>query len=159
VQRHRFPPGNAAPQVRRPTGLLDGRRPPRPRDPGENTDRSELPCAGGPDRRRGRRVGRGAAVAGLVRPAPGNLARPGRGGAGPPRAGCSPGPASLTADGKRALVTVIARESNTGFVYFMPDDRVLKNGGPPILLEPTVRQALHLFGSGAGGTAHGRVRG
>jgi hypothetical protein len=39
-------------------------------------------------------------------------------------------------DGKRALLTVMARECNTGFTYFTPDNRVLKNGGPPILLEP-----------------------
>jgi hypothetical protein len=39
-------------------------------------------------------------------------------------------------DGKRALLTVMARECNTGFTYFTPDPRVLKNGGPPILLEP-----------------------
>jgi hypothetical protein len=37
---------------------------------------------------------------------------------------------------KRALITVLARQSNTGFTYFAPDNRVLKNGGPPILLEP-----------------------
>jgi hypothetical protein len=37
---------------------------------------------------------------------------------------------------QRALLTVIARQSNTGFTYFAPDNRVLKNGGPPILLEP-----------------------
>jgi hypothetical protein len=39
-------------------------------------------------------------------------------------------------DGKRALVTVLARQCNTGFRYFAPDNRVLKNGGAPILLEP-----------------------
>ena len=39
-------------------------------------------------------------------------------------------------DGKRALLSVLARQSNTGFTYFTPDNRVLKNGGPPILLEP-----------------------
>jgi hypothetical protein len=39
-------------------------------------------------------------------------------------------------DGKRALLSVMARECNTGFTYFTPDNRVLKNGGPPILLEP-----------------------
>src|SRR5262249_30162582 len=39
-------------------------------------------------------------------------------------------------DGKRALLTVLARQCNTGFTYFTPDNRVLKNGGPPILLEP-----------------------
>jgi hypothetical protein len=38
--------------------------------------------------------------------------------------------------GKRALISVMARSSNTGFSYFGPDNRVLKNGGPPILLEP-----------------------
>ncbi|HEV3084550.1 MAG TPA: hypothetical protein VGY66_32605 [Gemmataceae bacterium] len=38
--------------------------------------------------------------------------------------------------GKRALLIVLARQSNTGFTYFVPDNRVLKNGGPPILLEP-----------------------
>jgi hypothetical protein len=38
--------------------------------------------------------------------------------------------------GKRALISVLARTSNTGFTYFGPDFRVLKNGGPPILLEP-----------------------
>jgi hypothetical protein len=37
---------------------------------------------------------------------------------------------------KRALISVMARSSNTGFTYFGPDNRVLKNGGPPILLEP-----------------------
>jgi hypothetical protein len=40
------------------------------------------------------------------------------------------------ASGKRALLTVLARQSNTGFTYFAPDNKVLKNGGPPILLEP-----------------------
>jgi hypothetical protein len=38
--------------------------------------------------------------------------------------------------GKRALLTVLARQSNTGFTYFATDKRVLKNGGPPIILEP-----------------------
>jgi hypothetical protein len=37
---------------------------------------------------------------------------------------------------KKALITVLARQSNTGFTYFAVDNRVLKNGGPPILLEP-----------------------
>jgi hypothetical protein len=40
------------------------------------------------------------------------------------------------ATGKRALLCVLARQSNTGFTYFAPDNKVLKNGGPPILLEP-----------------------
>jgi hypothetical protein len=37
---------------------------------------------------------------------------------------------------KRALITVLARQSNTGFTYFTPDNKVLKNGAAPILLEP-----------------------
>ncbi len=37
---------------------------------------------------------------------------------------------------KRVLISVLARQSNTGFTYFAPDNKVLKNGGPPILLEP-----------------------
>ena len=45
-------------------------------------------------------------------------------------------PGEDLANGKRALISVLARESNTGFTYFAPDDLVLKNGGPPILLEP-----------------------
>jgi hypothetical protein len=40
------------------------------------------------------------------------------------------------ADGKRALITALARQSNTGFTYFVPDHRVLNNGRAPILLEP-----------------------
>jgi hypothetical protein len=40
------------------------------------------------------------------------------------------------AHGKRALITALARQSNTGFRYFAPDNKVLDNGRPPILLEP-----------------------
>ena len=40
------------------------------------------------------------------------------------------------AEGKRALITVMARTSNTGFTYFAPDNKVLNNGKAPILLEP-----------------------
>jgi hypothetical protein len=40
------------------------------------------------------------------------------------------------ANGKRALITALARQSNTGFTYFAPDNRVIDNGKPPILLEP-----------------------
>jgi hypothetical protein len=40
------------------------------------------------------------------------------------------------ANGKHALITALARQGNTGFRYFAPDNKVLKNGGPPILLEP-----------------------
>ena len=46
---------------------------------------------------------------------------------------------------KRALISVLARQSNTGFTYFAPDKRVLKNGGPPILLEP-VKATLTIAG-------------
>jgi hypothetical protein len=46
---------------------------------------------------------------------------------------------------KRALISVLARQSNTGFTYFTPDNRVLNNGGPPILLEP-VKAAITLTG-------------
>jgi hypothetical protein len=49
------------------------------------------------------------------------------------------------ASGKRALLSVLARQSNTGFTYFAPDNRVLKNGGPPILLEP-VKATLTIAG-------------
>jgi hypothetical protein len=38
--------------------------------------------------------------------------------------------------GTRALITALARQSNTGFTYFGPDNRVINNGKPPILLEP-----------------------
>jgi hypothetical protein len=40
------------------------------------------------------------------------------------------------ATGKRAVISVLARQSNTGFTYFAADNRVLNNGGPPVLLEP-----------------------
>jgi hypothetical protein len=40
------------------------------------------------------------------------------------------------AKGKHALLAVMARECNTGFTYFGPDNKVLKNGSSPILLEP-----------------------
>ncbi len=43
---------------------------------------------------------------------------------------------SNLADGKHALITALARQSNTGFTYFGPDHRVLDNGRAPILLEP-----------------------
>jgi hypothetical protein len=49
------------------------------------------------------------------------------------------------ADCKRALITVLARTSNTGFTYFAPDNSVLKNGDPPILMEP-VKATLAIAG-------------
>jgi hypothetical protein len=47
--------------------------------------------------------------------------------------------------GKRALITALARQSNTGFTYFGPDNKVLKNGSAPILLEP-VKATLTIAG-------------
>jgi hypothetical protein len=49
------------------------------------------------------------------------------------------------ATGERALLSVLARQSNTGFTYFAPDHKILKNGGPPILLEP-VKATLAIAG-------------
>lgn len=43
---------------------------------------------------------------------------------------------SNLADSKRALITVLARQSNTSFRYFTPDNKVIENGRSPILLEP-----------------------
>ena len=40
---------------------------------------------------------------------------------------------------------MVARQSNTGFRYFTVDNKVLKNGGPPILLEP-VKATLTIAG-------------
>jgi hypothetical protein len=45
-------------------------------------------------------------------------------------------PGEDLSSGKRALISVLARQSNSGFTYFAPDHKVLNNGGPPILLEP-----------------------
>ncbi len=45
-------------------------------------------------------------------------------------------PKSNLAKGKRALITALARQSNTGFTYFTPDNKVINNGKSPILLEP-----------------------
>ncbi|HTU18380.1 MAG TPA: hypothetical protein VMG10_10005 [Gemmataceae bacterium] len=49
------------------------------------------------------------------------------------------------ANSKRALITVLARESNTDFSYFTPDNKVMNNGRPPILLEP-VKATVSLAG-------------
>ena len=49
------------------------------------------------------------------------------------------------ADGKSALLTVVARNCNTGFKYFALDQRVLDNGKAPILLEP-VQAAIAIAG-------------
>jgi hypothetical protein len=46
---------------------------------------------------------------------------------------------------KRALISVMARQSNTGFAYFTPDNKLLDNGRPPILLEP-VKATLSMAG-------------
>ena len=40
------------------------------------------------------------------------------------------------ANAKTAILTAFARSANTGFTTFALDNRVLENGGPPILLEP-----------------------
>jgi hypothetical protein len=52
---------------------------------------------------------------------------------------------SNLANGKRALITALARQSNTGFTYFVPDNKVLNNGAAPILLEP-VKAAITFAG-------------
>jgi hypothetical protein len=54
-------------------------------------------------------------------------------------------PKSDLATGKRALLTVLARQSNTGFRYFTPDNKVIHNGQAPILLEP-VKATLSIPG-------------
>ena len=43
---------------------------------------------------------------------------------------------STLANTKRALLSVVARNCNTGFKYFAIDHRILDNGHSPILLEP-----------------------
>jgi hypothetical protein len=43
---------------------------------------------------------------------------------------------STLANSKRALLSVVARNCNTGFKYFAVDGRILDNGQSPILLEP-----------------------
>lgn len=40
------------------------------------------------------------------------------------------------ANAKTALISALARNANSGFSYFMPDQRVLDNGKAPIMLEP-----------------------
>jgi hypothetical protein len=47
--------------------------------------------------------------------------------------------------GKRALITALARQSNTDFAYFSTNNRVLNNGRSPILLEP-VKATLTIAG-------------
>jgi hypothetical protein len=44
-----------------------------------------------------------------------------------------------------ALLSAVARQSNTGFRYFALDRKVIENGGPPILLEP-VKAAVAIEG-------------
>ncbi len=58
-------------------------------------------------------------------------------------------PGEDLASGKRALISVMARESNTGFTYFAPDDRV-----------PQERRGAHPAGAGEGDGDHrGPARG
>ena len=54
-------------------------------------------------------------------------------------------PKATLADAKSALLTAVARNSNTGFKIFTPDNKVIDNGGPPILLEP-VKAAITIAG-------------
>ncbi len=49
------------------------------------------------------------------------------------------------ADARRALLSAVARNCNSGFQYFAPDGRVLDNGAAPILLEP-VKARVRLAG-------------
>ena len=49
------------------------------------------------------------------------------------------------ATGKRALLSAVARNCNTGFTYFTPEGRYLDNGKAPILLEP-VKALIHVAG-------------
>jgi hypothetical protein len=54
-------------------------------------------------------------------------------------------PGSDLAGGKRALLTALARQSNTDFSYFTTDNKVMNNGRAPILLEP-VKATVSLAG-------------
>ena len=45
-------------------------------------------------------------------------------------------PKTDLSNAKTALVSAIARGANTGFSYFVPDNRVIDNGKGPILMEP-----------------------
>jgi len=49
------------------------------------------------------------------------------------------------ANAKQALITVLARQSNTGFTYSATDNKVINNGKGPILLEP-VKATLTIAG-------------
>lgn len=53
---------------------------------------------------------------------------------------------------KRALLSVVARNGNSGFKYFSIDNRILSNGQGPILLEPV--QAVFSIGKRAVSAAH-----
>ncbi len=39
-------------------------------------------------------------------------------------------------DCSRALVSIVGRESNTGFTYFVLNNTIVNNGNPPMLMEP-----------------------
>jgi hypothetical protein len=49
------------------------------------------------------------------------------------------------ANARRAILSVVARNCNTGFKYFALDQKILDNGKPPILLEP-VKATIELAG-------------
>ena len=57
--------------------------------------------------------------------------------------------ATLATD-RHALVSVVARESNSGFSYFSADGHILSNGKAPILLEP-VKARIHVGGRDVAG--------
>lgn len=46
---------------------------------------------------------------------------------------------------KTALLSAVSRSCNSGFTLFGPEDKLLSNGGPPILLEP-VKASLSING-------------
>ncbi|BCM93628.1 hypothetical protein IAD21_05519 [Abditibacteriota bacterium] len=46
---------------------------------------------------------------------------------------------------KSALISAVARNANSGFSYFVPDNRVIENGKAPILMEPV--KATIAFGN------------
>ncbi len=49
------------------------------------------------------------------------------------------------AGAKRAILSAVARNCNTGFTYFATDNRIIDNGKAPILLEP-VKATIELSG-------------
>jgi hypothetical protein len=54
-------------------------------------------------------------------------------------------PKATLSTGKTALLSAIARTCNTGFTVFGPENKIVKNGTPPILMEP-VRATISIAG-------------